>query len=124
MYNHFGVVIRHSKFGLNISKESYAIINNKSSFKKGKIYSDEWCEEHLKQCLTNYDLNIKFFSTLDRKEFDRELNKFVKKNHFKEVFDLNKYDYESGYYILVLDNFCQIYIGTTSNIKKNYEPLE
>lgn len=115
---HFGVNLRKSKYGLKISRDKYAIINNKSSFIRDEIYSDEFCKEHMEQCLINYDLNMKYFSKLDKNEFESSLNEFIKNEHFIEVFDLNKYNNVPGYYILVLDEFCQAYIGTTCNIKQ------
>lgn len=115
---HFSVNLHNSKYGLKISRDKYAIIDNRSSLIHGKIYPDRWCKEHLKRCLTNYDLNMEYFSLLDKNEFDHELDKFIIKNHFTEVFDLNKYKNIAGYYVLVLDKYCQIYIGTTSDIKR------
>ena len=61
---------------------------------------------------------MKYFSTFDKNEFKNSLNEFLKNEHFIEVFDLNKYANVPGYYILVLDEFCQVYIGTTCNIKQ------
>lgn len=130
MVNHFGIKISESKYGLKLTRDNYAIVNNKSSFsslmkscnyanKKDRIYSDEWCNEHLKNCLENYDLNMEYFSLLDHDDFNKELDKFLKNNRsFTEVFDLNLYDGKSGYYIMVFDEYCQVYIGTTDDIKK------
>lgn len=118
MISHFGINFRNSKYGFKICREKYAIINNKNSFKSGEIYSDEWCDKHLNKCLRNYDLNMNYFLTLNKTEFNNELNRFVKENQFIETFDLNEYSEIPGYYILVLDEFCQVYIGTTKHIKE------
>ena len=49
----------------------------------------------------------------------KAINKFIESNKcFVEVFDLNLYDQKPGYYMMVLDEYCQLYIGTTDNIKK------
>lgn len=75
MSRYFGVAIREGKYGLKLTRESYAIISNKNSLspfssiqyadEKGEFYTNEWCTKHLEDCLMNYDLNIRFFSQLD-----------------------------------------------------------
>lgn len=116
---HFGINLRESKYGLSVSRELYAKIDNRSSLISGQIYSDEWCQKHFENCMINFDLNMKYFMSLDRHEFNNALDKFIKKTKkFIEVFDLNEYQYKSGYYMLVLDEFCQVYIGTSQDIKK------
>lgn len=131
---HFGVNVFARKYGLEISRENYAIINNRNSLGKyesekiqyadeaGKFYTDEWCRNYKELCLENYDLNMKFFDSLNHDEFENELKNFLKKNkNFVEIKDLNKYSYVSGYYIMVLDKFCQVYIGTTDDIKRRIQ---
>lgn len=83
----------------------------------GRFYTDEYCEEYQKDCLKNYDINMTFFQSLSKEKFDKEVERFKKKNRkFEEVHDLNEYD-SSGYYVMILDEYKQVYIGTTSNIK-------
>lgn len=54
-----------------------------------------------------------------KKELLVQPNSFLKKYFgFEGVADLNEYDNNSGYYMLVLDKYKQIYIGTMYNIKK------
>ena len=119
MAYHFGLKILEGKKGLNLTREKYAFINNKSSVHSGKLYTDEWCEKHLKNCLENFDLNMKYFSLLNHTEFCSEIQNFLESNNdFIEIDDLNLYDGKAGYYIMVLDDYCQVYIGTTGDIKK------
>ncbi|ANC75497.1 hypothetical protein ABE65_000905 [Fictibacillus phosphorivorans] len=130
MAYHFGLKVLDGKRGLKLKREKYAIVNNKNSFgirfsrdiyvdEEAKIYTEQWCEKHLKECLDNFDLNMKYFSLLDHNEFCTEIEKFLKKNSlFTEVYDLNSYDGKAGYYIMVLDEYSQVYIGTTKDIKK------
>lgn len=82
-------------------------------------YNDEFCLEHQKNCLLNFDLNMKYFKSLKAEEFNDELKKILKEfNCLKKITDLNCCDY-AGVYILVLDDYNQIYIGKTSQtIKK------
>lgn len=129
MPNHFGLKVLEGKRGLKLTRENYAVVSNKNSLgrfrmdiyadEEGKIYSDKWCAKQLEDCLKNYDLNMEYFSLLSHDEFNMEINKFIENNNcFVEVFDLNFYDEKQGYYIMVLDEYCQVYIGTTNNIKK------
>lgn len=137
---HFGIKLKNNN--LTINKENYAIIDKKvhnktpqfiiDSYKneldKRKkiyddenctIYSDSWCMKHQKDCLLNYDYNMKYFNSLDAKDFNKSLNKLIKHSkRIKEVYDLNDYKDTVGVYILVLDKYKQIYIGqSTSSIK-------
>lgn len=86
---------------------------------EGKIYTAEWCENQLKDSLKNYDLNIEHFSLLNHSEFCKEIEGFLEQNRqFTKVSDLNLYDGKSGYYMMVLDEYSQMYIGTTNDIKR------
>ena len=116
---HFGITLGESKYGYKLNRENFAIVNNKSSFGNGKIYDDEWCEEKYNRCMQNYDINMQRLFSLNSQDFENEINKFLELHPlFEEVTDLKKYDGVSGYYMMVLDNYCQVYIGTTGNIKQ------
>lgn len=80
-------------------------------------YSNEWVKNHYIDCMKNFDLNMKYFKSLDYNDFDKKLNSFVKKNRFIEVNNLDDLEV-SGIYILVLDKYKQVYIGTSDNIRK------
>ncbi|OMF88752.1 hypothetical protein [Paenibacillus sp. FSL R7-0337] len=126
---HFAVKVLEGKRGLKLTRENYVVVSNKNSLvcfsadiytdEEGRIYSDEWCEKQLEDSLKNYDLNMEYFSLLSHDEFNKEITNFLDKNkQFIEMFDLNLYDRKSGYYIMVLDEYCQLYIGTTDDIKR------
>lgn len=116
---HFGITLRESKYGYKLSRENFAIINNKSSFRNGKIYGDEWCKEKYNRCMQNYDINMQRLFSLNSQDFENEISKFLELHPlFEEVTDLKKYDGISGYYMMILDNYCQVYIGTSGNIKQ------
>lgn len=129
MITHFGIKLSEGKYGLKLTRENYAIVKNKSSFNRimescdyidqgNMIYSEEWCNKHLKDCLENYDLNMEYFSLLNHNEFDIEINKFLEHNsEFIEINDLNLYEGKSGYYVMIFDEYCQVYVGTTQNIR-------
>ena len=62
---------------------------------------------------------MEFYSMLDKIEFNTALESFLKDYRgFNQVFDLSKYSETAGYYIMVLDEYKQIYIGKTDDIKK------
>lgn len=115
---HFGVSVNEKPDGMKLTKDNYILVNNKSSF-TNDIYSDEWCQKHKEMCLYNFDKNINYFKSLDKSEFNSWLNAFISKNsYFTEITNLNDCDGKSGYYIMVLGEYKQVYIGTTKNIKK------
>jgi uncharacterized protein YdaU (DUF1376 family) len=87
-------------------------------FKDEEHYADEWVKKHYKDCMENFDLNMKFFDSLDEEVFQKKISSFCKKNRFKEIFDLSEVSGESGIYILVLDQYKQAYIGQSYDIKK------
>lgn len=131
---HFGVIVKDSKYGLELSRDKYAIISNKNSLPKfndmkdayadeaGTTYTDEWCREYQQLILQNFDLNMRFYASLNHDEFQDALSAFLTKNKkFVEVSDLTAYSGVSGYYVMVLDKYCQVYIGTSEDIKKRIQ---
>lgn len=141
---HFGIIMTLRTRGYKLTRENYAIISNKSKHGKnmiymqalknneeklikvyseiyadneGLIYRDDWCEKHLVEVMQNFDFNMKFFERLDHVKFENEIEKFLKKTKFLEIKDLSDYSC-SGYYVMILDKYCQVYIGTTKDIKK------
>lgn len=80
-------------------------------------FTEEFVNKHYQDCMRNFDLNMTFFKALDFAKFNRHLMSFVKKNRFKEIFDLQEADGISGIYILVLDKYKQAYIGKSASSK-------
>ena len=90
---YFGVKLRNRKKGFKLNRENFALIDTKPSLPffssllevnayddvKGSEYRIEWCKEYREVCLKNYNLNMKYFSLLNKKEFDEALNIFLKK---------------------------------------------
>ncbi len=140
---HFGVwIIKSSKN--KMSRENYAIIDKKSSTwspkigklrqsyyktieerkkdyddEECKIYSDSFCIEWQKKCLLNFDMNLAFFDQIPRKSFEDALRQLIMSNkRIKQIFDLNDYKEICGIYVLVLDEYKQVYIGQAQDIKK------
>ena len=131
---HFGVNLVQRKYSFKLNREEFAMINIKSSFtvpltglvekgayadESGKTYKEEWCKEYREICLKNYDFNMKYFDGLDKTEFESAVCDFLENNkEFQKVDDLNLLAGKSGYYLMVLDEYKQVYIGKTDDIKK------
>jgi hypothetical protein len=97
---------------INVSNEfirNYIVENYKMPY-----HNDKWCKEQREKALKNFDLNMLFFEMLDKEKFNCEIDCFLKKhNEFQKVEDLNDYKGVSGIYIMILDEYKQIYIGIT-----------
>lgn len=133
---HFGVTLIKRKYSLNLTKEEFALIDTRPSLpmfenlvqinaytdSSGTQYRKEWCEQYRECCLRNYDLNMSYFAKLDEEDFNKCIENFIKKyNQFYQIDDLSNFNKVTGYYIMVLDNYKQVYIGKTNNIKKRIQ---
>jgi len=115
---YFGVNIREKVDGLKLTRDNYVKINSKSSIFKGKVYSEAEINKRVADSLYNYDLNMNYFSSLAQDEFAKEIENFSSTNeNFKEIADLAPLSRVSGYYIMVLDKYKQVYIGSSQDIR-------
>ncbi|MEI2342500.1 hypothetical protein FA002_02075 [Priestia megaterium] len=122
MVKYFGVNIKQKPDGLKLTRDNYIKISNKSSFRNGEVYSDEYIQRQNENGLYNYDLNMNYFRLLPKEEFNKELINFINKNEsFKEISNLAPLSNISGYYMMVLDEYSQVYIGQTSQIKERIQ---
>ena len=135
---HFNVKIKKQDRN-KLSRNNYCIPTNKVSYVLRKsvehaikfnnykvpnkyyldtqTYTDEYVNKHYEDCMYNFDLNMNYFESLNQKEYDESLKKFIKSNKLKEIEDLNKCDKLTGIYVMVLDEYKQVYIGVSDNIK-------
>lgn len=135
---HFGLKVRASqKFGLRIDRDTYARINKRSSRPRSfrefdpekwdsvdsryedaehRVYTDEWCAKYQAWARANYDLNMAYFATLNHDEFERALRHTVKSADLDEVTDLTHWHGVKGLYVMVLDDYCQVYVGAADNV--------
>lgn len=141
---HFGILINPEIRGSRLTRENYAQICKKSTLGKnriymhaqnandqklidsyskiyedceGLVYRDEWCEQHLINVMQNFDLNVQFFQALNKEQYQHEIERFLQTTEFVEITDLTNYSCP-GYYALVIEKYCQIYIGTSMDIKR------
>jgi len=131
---HFGQKIIKRKYSFKLCKEEFALINTRPSFSfafdnliNENAYTDEthskysldWCSQYREICLKNYDYNMQYFQSLDKEEFNCELDAFLKRHSlFQEIESLDYCNNMCGYYILVIDEYKQAYIGKSTNIKR------
>lgn len=141
---HFGIIMTSKTRSYKLNRENYVTISYKSTLgknkiyiqalerndeklmkayseiyadKEGLIYKDNWCKKRLIEIMRNFDLNMNYFQSLDHTKFNDEITQFLKKTKFNEITDLNEYSCP-GYYVIILDEYCQLYIGTSENIKR------
>lgn len=130
---HFGVKLLNRGKSFKLIREEFAIINTTPSLpyfeslakikayadEDGTTYAEDWCNTYRDLCLKNYDLNMEYFSKLDKIEFEHALTNFLLEyKNFTEVSDLNTLSGVEGFYIMALDEYKQVYIGKTGDIKK------
>lgn len=81
-----------------------------------------WTEDHyikqIPKAAYNYDLNMEYFQSLDFDRFSTYLAKQCEKFNFTECFDLNTLKDVPGLYMMVLDEYKQVYIGVAKDIRK------
>lgn len=132
---HFGITVVKRKYSLHLTREEFAPINTRCTLPKfpnlveenayvddsGKQYRLDWCEKYRAVCLKNFDLNMAYFNSLDKNDFNYAVQSFLEKHpQFHQISDLSDYEI-SGYYLMILDNYKQAYIGKSSNIKKRIQ---
>ncbi len=135
---YFGVNIKEGPHN-KLSRENYAIIDKENTTMEPAymqrryseeeilkfyedtdclLYNDEWCDKHQKDCLANFDLNMKYMESLDESEFTAALEELLKvRKGTVEIKNLNDCKGMSGIYIMVLDKYKQVYIGQSKDIK-------
>lgn len=111
-----------SHFGISILDKPTNRINKEWYLSAKPEGMSGWTEEHyVKQIAKadlNYDLNMAYFNSLDFAEFNSYLLKTCEKFKLSECFDLNVLDNKTGVYMMVLDDYKQVYIGMSENIKQ------
>lgn len=83
-------MIKH--FNLDIfEKDSNKISEQNYMNLKFKNRDEEFIKEQRKRIKFNFELNMKYFNSLNKAEFNNYLENIMKDNHFKEINDLKKY---------------------------------
>lgn len=88
------------------------------------IYKDEshYTQEHVNDFAEalrkNYDINMRYFDSLDENDFQAYVEEFVSKNKMARINDLSEVDGVQGVYMMVLGKYKQVYIGISNDIKR------
>lgn len=108
--------LRYGRYPLLVPKYYYEFPND--VFLDENKYNPMFLEKRYTDIMENYELNMDYFNQLDKNKFNQTLDKFLKKNKFIECNDLNALKDVDGIYMLILDDYKQVYIGKAENIKK------
>lgn len=137
---HFGETLRVSRFGFRMSRAMYGFPNRSphQRFPRELLgeelwkssawaYRDAMHGEHsdlylLAQrddALRNYDLSMRYFQSLDSAGFEDALDQVLgKAKSLKPVERLADFAGADGAYVMVFDDYKQMYIGQSSDIRK------
>ena len=97
---HFGVKLINRGKGFHLTRDGFACINTKPSLpyfaslaernayadENGTAYSETWCAEYRELCLKNFDLNMEYYSKLDKAKFDDALNSLITEKSFSTAY--------------------------------------
>lgn len=112
----FGLIIEDNLDDNKLNEDNFSILG-KEELQKYPNYLDSYSLRQVENLLI-YDLNMRYFRQLDQDDFNNYLNDFIIKNNFKEIKDLNDVKNVVGIYIMILDEYKQVYIGQTVDIRK------
>ncbi|MNB85004.1 hypothetical protein D3C75_318880 [compost metagenome] len=106
---HFGISVFNREGEYKLTADNYVKKSDKDNANSSE-------EERLKleRGMMRFDLNMSDFKSLSRDRFNKELDNFISSNNFYEIKDLNSVAGIYGHYVMVLDEYCQVYIGTAS----------
>lgn len=137
---HFGDIFRASKFGHKMIRDLYAYPGRKPKERSKReqlgealwtniawSYRDDEHAEHsdaylLVQrdaALRNFDLSMAYFASLDAGEFEEALQKVLAAEpRLVPVKSLPAWERDTGVYVMVFDEYKQLYIGQANDIRK------
>ncbi|WP_273324279.1 hypothetical protein [Vallitalea guaymasensis] len=116
MLQHLGARVQEKSGGMKLGRDNYVDITKFKS--RPAYYSEAIIENTRRLALLNLDINLKFFKNLNNHEFKRVVDEFAHRSDFEEITDLDKCKGASGYYLLVFDEYSQVYIGIAKDIKR------
>ena len=100
-----------------LTRENYCTPSNKPSYLSRTVYDDEWVKNQYEKCLKNYDENMARFKKLNHDDFNNCLNDINSISNDETLLTHLVHNI-SGIYIMVLDNYSQVYIGMSKNTMK------
>ncbi len=109
-------------FELNIKDKASNHINKEYCVglkpNKRLDWDEDMCVRQRARVALNYDLNMRYFASLDLDAFNKHLEQQCAKFKLMECKNLNDLAGIEGVYVLVLDSYKQVYIGQSSDIKQ------
>lgn len=95
------------------------LIDNKLMPYYTNLYFHQWEVD----AMQNYDLNMRYFESLKKEDFEGALSRFqADYPQFSFIDDLRPYNDKSGAYVMILDKYKQMYVGiTTNSLKKRIQ---
>ena len=120
---HLGLTLKRPIEDLRLTRENYIERREDGSpiFSFGKL-DDDALEKHIDRCMLNFDLNMAFFDSLDEGEFKESLDSYLEdRPSFVQVFNLSRYAGKPAVYLMVLDKYKQVYLGTTNDLKRRIQ---
>ena len=118
MIKHFGVGLRYREGGFKLTEGNFIPNSNKSGLCPGTVLSDEECQRLRGNAKINLEYNLSYFSKLDREEFNQAIINFCRMTGFIEITDLSRYNLKSGFYLMVMDEYSQFYLGWSKDLKR------
>ena len=137
---HFGERVLPGKYGLRLTRELYALPNSRRSLPHDRRYfSDaQWEDEtryfvdadhtiyrpdHVawlqERALHNFDLNMAYFARIPQEVFDAALEALLERTpQLQPVVNLKELENVEGVYVMVLDQYRQIYTGKAYEIRQ------
>ena len=112
---HFGINIVGTELDNRLNEDNFSILGIKEETKYPH-YKTAYSWRQPENMLI-YDLNMRYFKNLDSKKFNKFLSKFIIDNGFVEIKNLGEAKKMTGIYIMVLDDYKQVYIGQAVDIK-------
>lgn len=116
MIKHLGIQVKEGP-GNRINRELYL-----QAKPEGMI---GWKQEHYDRQIVlaglNFDANMKYMDALDPADFDAYLSALCKKYKFRACNDLAEISGKEGLYLMVLDDYKQLYVGVSSDMKKRIQ---
>ena len=110
---HLGAEFSESRYGFKLKKETYLPT---LTDRVRKLFSVSELKRYINECYKNFDLNINFCKHLSKEKFDKCVNNFFDKyKEFHQIFDITETKDKIGYYIMILDEYKQVYVGTSNS---------
>jgi hypothetical protein len=137
---HFGEWLGSSQFGNVMSRATYGYPSRTphQRFRRDQMPARYWAERawqfrdeeqtrfsdafllwNRDRALRNLDLSLAYFATLDADDFETALTAVLSKGRsLRPVEYLTEWEAVEGVYVMVFDNFKQLYVGQSTNIRK------